>query len=350
MKRLFFFLAVLLLGLNNLVAQETDVVKAAIDSIRKCNYLDYYDGWGPTFDPYYHILEKHADDQLLSNLARQHSIPVIRAVAGKLLIERNSKFAIPLVFDMLHDKSMFLICYGDQCENDNVANFLVNELFEKRLINEQDSLRLNDSLLYSPGLRHIKMRAQLMKNLFPDNQFYESVKRMYVEEHDGDALIMLARFGREEDTVYVLENLRKYFFPQEEWSWAYGCYYHHHKINLTDCALLAVAEWPHECFKPLLTEIRNSFLDPKVSYDMPRTRYFFSAVMAYRSTWALDMIEQTFDMIRRDPKDEPYEFYGGEGWYSHHYGESFDRTYQLDPDPYFDQLHEKYGRPSAMGW
>ena len=37
-----------------------------------------------------------------------------------------------------------------------------------------------------------------MKNLFPDNQFYESVKRMYVEEHDGDALIMLARFGREE--------------------------------------------------------------------------------------------------------------------------------------------------------
>ena len=34
MKRLFFFLGMLLLGVNNLVAQKTDVVKAAIDSIR----------------------------------------------------------------------------------------------------------------------------------------------------------------------------------------------------------------------------------------------------------------------------------------------------------------------------
>lgn len=135
------------------------------------------------------------------------------------------------------------------------------ELFKKSLVTEQDSLRLNDSLLYSPGLRHIKMRAQLMKCLFPENQFYESVKRMYVEEHDGDALIMLARFGREEDTVFVLENLRKYSFPQEEWSWAYGWYYYHQNINLTDCALLT-----------------------------------------------------------------------------------------LDPDSYFDLLHEKYGRPNYMGW
>ena len=120
--------------------------------------------------------------------------------------------------------------------------------------------------------------------------------------------------------------------------------------ELTDCALLAVVEWPHECFKPLLSEIRNSFFDPNLSYDIRRTRYFFSAVMAYRSPWALDMIEQTFEMIHHNPKDESCEYYDGDGWYSHNYGESFDRAYQLDPDSYFDLLHEKYGRPNNMGW
>ena len=129
-----------------------------------------------------------------------------------------------------------------------------------------------------------------------------------------------------------------------------GSNYHYQKKDLTDCALLAVAEWPHERFKPLLTEIRDSFFNPDLRYDMPRSRYFFSALMAYRSPWALDMIEQTFKMIQKHPKDTPKDYYDGEGQYSHNYGESFDRAYELNPDPYFESLLSKYGRENHMGW
>ena len=250
-----------------------------------------------------------------------------------------------------------MICYGDVCENDNVANFLVNELFEEDMVNEKDSLRLIDSLLFASNLRHIERRAKLLSSLPVDDQYYAAVKKMYMEEHDGDALIMLARYHREEDTVYVLENLRKYTFSNGDWVEFWyttlnknGSNYHYQKNDLTDCALLAVAEWPNERFKPWLTEIRDSFFNPDLRYDMPRSRYFFSALMAYRSPWALDMIEQTFKMIQKHPKDTPKDYYDGEGQYSHDYGESFDRAYELNPDPYFESLLSKYGRENHMGW
>ena len=346
---------------NPLVAQERSKVNDAVDSLRNLIYVAYIgtDGWDnvPKSYTYRQVLARFADDQTLDSLARQYKSSVVKATAGMILIERKSRLAVPLVFDILHNSGPLLISYGDIYMGDNVANFLVNELFEKNAINEQDSLRLNDSLLFASDLRHIERRAKLLKSLPVDDQYYAAVKKMYVEEHDGDALIMLARFHREEDTVYVLENLRKYTFSNDDWvEYWYttlnvdGSNYYHQKNNLTDCALLAVAEWPHERFKPLLTEIRDSFFNPDLRYNIYRSRYFFSALMAYRSPWALDMIEQTFKMIQKHPKDTPYDFYDGEGRYSHRYGESFDRAYELNPDPYFDSLHSKYGRENHRGW
>lgn len=346
---------------NPLVAQERNMVNDAVDSIRKYNYVDYFggDGWGniPRWYKYRQFLAKYTDDQTLDSLARQHKSSVVQATAGMILIERKSRLAVPLVFDILHNSGKFLICYGHVCEYDNVANFLVNELFEKNVINEQDSIRLNDSLLFASGLRHIERRAKLLNALPVEDQYYAAVKKMYEEEHDGDALIILARYYREEDTVFVLENLRKYTFSNGDWVEFWyttlnknGSNYHYQKNDLTDCALLAVAEWPNERFKPWLTEIRDSFFNPDLRYDMPRSRYFFSALMAYRSPWALDMIEQTFKMIQKHPKDTPKDYYDGEGQYSHDYGESFDRAYELNPDPYFESLLSKYGRENHMGW
>lgn len=346
---------------NPLVAQKKEKVNDAVDSLRKYNYVAYYgtDGWGnvPESYTFRQVLARFADDQTLDSLARQHKSSVVKATAGMILIERKSRLAVPLVFDILHNSGSFLICYGDVCMDDNVANFLVNELFEKNAINEQDSIRLKDSLLFASDLRHIERRAKLLKSLPVEDQYYVAVKRMYVEEFDGDALIMLARFHREKDTVYVLENLRKYTFSNGDWVeyWyttlnEVGSNYHYQKKDLTDCALLAVAEWPHERFKPLLTEIRDSFFNPDLRYDMPRSRYFFSALMAYRSPWALEMIEQTFKIIKQHPKDTPKDYFDGEGQYSHYYGESFDRAYELNPDPYFDSLLSKYGRENHMGW
>ena len=133
---------------NPLVAQKKEKVSDAVDSLRKYNYVAYYgtDGWGnvPESYTFRQVLARFADDQTLDSLARQHKSSVVKATAGMILIERKSRLAVPLVFDILHNSGSFLICYGDVCMDDNVANFLVNQLFEKDVINEQDSLRLND--------------------------------------------------------------------------------------------------------------------------------------------------------------------------------------------------------------
>ena len=145
---------------NPLVAQKKEKVNDAVDSLRKYNYVAYYgtDGWGnvPESYTFRQVLARFADDQTLDSLARQHKSSVVKATAGMILIERKSRLAVPLVFDILHNSGSFLICYGDVCMDDNVANFLVNELFEKNAINEQDSIRLKDSLLFASDLRHIE--------------------------------------------------------------------------------------------------------------------------------------------------------------------------------------------------
>lgn len=355
------FLLTLYCGVSPLKAQERNLIDEAVDSIRKYNYICYYgtDGWGnvPKCWSYTQLLSRHASDKTLDSLSRKHPSPVIRAVAGMSLIERKSDLAVPLVFDLLHDKNMFEIGYADVFMHDNVGNFLLEELFRNSLISERDSLRLIDSLLFSENLRHIERRAKLLKTLPIEEKYYWGVKRMYLEEHDGNALVALARFHREEDTVYVLENLRKYTLSNDDWIYYWyttlketAANYHYQHYNLTDCALLAVAEWPHEQFKALLTKIRDSELYPEIRYDMARLRYFFSALMAYRSPWARDMIEETFEMVKKHPGNPPEDFYHGEGRYSLWYGQCFDRAYELNPDHYFDDLHEKYGRENHMGW
>lgn len=358
MKRTILVITILL-GIQCLSAQKTEwnfpsqQCKDAVDSLLKYNYLDYYgmDGWNSTPTRCIlatELLAKNASETFLDTLARAYPNPAIRATAGRILISWKSPLAVPLVFDLLHDTGEIDVAYFDVIEFNSVANFLVDELFDAHIISEKDSLRLNDSLLYIQNLNHIKRRANLLEKLPAEPQYYELVKRMYVEEHDGQALITLARFQHDEDTVYILENLLKERDPKIKQHYLYQ------KVDLGQCALLAVANWPHPSFQRYLIDIRNSFFEPKLNYNMPKSRYFFSAVMAYRSQWSLDLIEETFQLIKQNPDDRLTDYYNNEGWYSHNYGESFDRAYELDPtnydDDFFDALHQKYGRENHMGW
>ena len=96
---------------NQLVAQERGKVNDAVDSLRKCNYVAYIgtDGWGniPESYTFRQVLARFADDQTLDSLARQHKSSVVKATAGMILIERKSRLAVPLVFDILHNNGSF---------------------------------------------------------------------------------------------------------------------------------------------------------------------------------------------------------------------------------------------------
>lgn len=358
MKRILFIVA-LLLSFQCAFAQKPEwhypsqKCKDTIDSLLKYNYLDYYgsDGWSSTPTKCIQAMEllaQNAGTPFLDTLARAYPNPTIRAIAGKILMDWQSPLAIPLIFDILHDTGEIDVAFFDVVEFNTVANFLVDELFDAHLISEKDSLRLNDSLLYAEKLGHIQRRAKLLEQLPTEPQYYELVKRMFVEEHDGDALIALARFHHEEDTIYILENLGK------EENRVSDPQYLYQKVDLAECALLAVANWPHPSFQQSLIEIRNSFFEPRLEYNIRLSRYFFSAVMAYHSQWALNLIEETFERIKQNPDDSLTDYYDNEGWYSHKYGESFDRAYELFPniyyDDFFDALHRKYGRENHMGW
>lgn len=313
---------------------------AAVDSLSGFGSLSYYasNGWGrvsPSYQ-YYQNMKQSLDVETLDSLARHHESAVVRATAGRILIELGSELAMPLIADRLSDSSLFTLFFWDMGHRSNVADFLVAVPHMEHLLSLEDSLILDSLILHTPGLGHISYRARLVDSLPLLPEYYPIIRRIYIEEKDPSVLVKLAAYREEQDTALILKALSTFRGGGRSEEWA--------------MALKAVGGWPHESFRDSILAVREFLAAPDEGLYMGSTRYLFSAIMAYRDVWALRCIEECFEMIAQHNNNEPESLYDGVGMWTHWWGECFDRAYQLNPDPYFFQLHKEHAFPSDMGW
>lgn len=320
-------------------------LEEAVDSLAMGNRVSEYgnDGWGGMPEAYRFArqMELGFSSEQLDSLARHHASPAVRAVAGRILIDAKSPLARSLVMSGLSDTGHFELQCFDVIYGDNVANYWLEYAFRAHILVEADSLRLIDTLIFSPNKGHIGLRNKVLQSLGPQPQYYEVFRRILVEEQDPAALPWLAQYRRIEDTALVLEALRCYSADDSRRT-DEECRVYNMMMARRNGGLLAVAEWPHLVFQPLLDSIRDDLAAGLMDWD--GTRCLFSAAMAYRSEWALQFIKETFDMVKHHEGNEPdKDLYDGVGMWTHWWGECFHRAYKRNPDEYFAKIEKKYG-------
>ena len=326
-------------------------LEEAVDSLAMGNHVSEYgnNGWGgiPKAYRFARQMELGFSPEQLDSLARHHASPAVRAVAGRILIDAKSPLARRLVMSSLSDTGRFELQCFDVIYADNVANYWVERARKAHILVEADSLRLVDTLIFSPNKGHLVLRNEVLQGLGPQPQYYEVFRRILVEEQDPAALPWVAQYRRIEDTALVLEALRCYSADDSRRTDEERRFYNM-MMARRNGGLLAVAEWPHPVFMPLLGAIRDDLAAGLM--DRGGTRYLFSAVMAYRSEWSLQFIKETFTMVSHHEGNEPKDYYDGVGMWTRWWGECFDRAYELNPDEYYAKLHKKYAYESNMGW
>ena len=318
-------------------------LEEAVDSPAMRNRVSEFgnDGWGG-IPPSYRFVRQMAlgfSPAELDSLARRHASPVVRAVAGKLLIDAKSPLAVPLVMSHLDDTGRFESQSFDVICTDNIANYWVNMAMANHLFSEHDSLRLVDTLIYGSHKGYIDMQRRVLSSLEPLPQYYEVFRRIYLEEGRAEALPWMVQYHVMADTALVLEALRCYSVktnrstPEEE-------RLYQRMGKMVNNGLKAVALWPLPMFQPLLDSVRDDLvaglMDRQGAYGL------FSAAMAYRSEWSKQFIAETFDKVRQHKDNEPKDYYGGKGMWTFWWGECFERAYNDAPDEYYAKLYKKY--------
>lgn len=326
MKHLIFSL--LLMSLSGMAFSQstTESVFSVADSLALESSLSVTgaDGWSGIDRSYlyYERMGKVYTDKELDSLTRHSNSPIVRAAAGRILLERRSLIAPAMLFDRLNDTATFTLKYYDVGTPCNVATYLVD--CASTLLSPRDSLRLDSVILSSSNYCHIKYRDKLIQSLpaIPEN--YPMVKNLYVNEHTRAALCALAKFQREEDVPFILQSLASNNPLDQE------------------AGFEAIAAWPDARFHDVLVSQRAQFLQD--AFILPVGMKFFLAVMAYRDSWSRQFIKETFAMVEKHPDNTPDEYFENIGCMSQYWGECFWWACCTKRDTYYKSLFKKYAK------
>lgn len=312
----------------------------AVDSMATLQSLSFTrdNGWGsvPPSYQYYQAMKRDLDVWVLDSLARHHEAPSVRATAGRILFELKSPLAMQMILDRVADDGEMSVFWWDMGSRLSVVDYWITCAHESGLLSLEDSLRIDSLVLHTEGLGHVDYRTHLIDVMPALPEYYPIVREAYVRDHNARVLPKLASYQKEEDIELMLAAISTFRNPKRSEEW--------------EMALKGIGSWPDERFRDSILAVREFLAQPDQGYYMGATRYLFSALMAYRDDWALREIEECFALIKKHNKNEPEDYYDGVGMWSHWWGECFDRAYQLNPDPFFLELHRKYAYPNDMGW
>ncbi len=315
-------------------SQEQRIASAA----EKIDKIAFYpsNGWGgvPECWIYQETLDSIASNDDLYRLAKRHRQPAVRAIAFRMLTERQDDRCKEILYESLTDTATFHTISFDEWFSDNVGSFSVASVTDSDFnpqglhLTGADSLRLDSTLFFTPNMGHISYLYRLIEKLPCDELFYDRLHSLYHEEHLSAVLPALARYRRDRDKQTIIGGLLEYAAGLDKEGARNG-----EPKGATNNALKAVAEWPCDEFRPALARLCDYEIKRKY-FDYYRIRLFYTAVMAYDDQQAFDLIDRTLTRTQ--------------GSAARYHKEQFNIAYRDNSRSRFEPLIEKYPSKSVF--
>lgn len=263
-------------------------------------------------------IDSLATDKEIEGMARRHSAPIVRLYMFQLLLKRNVGSCMDIAIHQIRDTSSvevddtsgFTSYYSYY--HDRINNIRINLLTSS--CKGGNLAALDSVLLYSYGIKDILYYKTLFKNIPPKPEYYNIIRRHYVDYGNDYALIALAKYRKKQDRELINDALS-------------GCGQKHVPYgfdSLRDIALYAISEWPDDYYIGALKRFSNSYLFYEYVSFGKTLRLVFKALMAYDDDWSRQLIRKSIDFMKG-------------------------RGNKLDFQLYMDVLNETYNKIKGTG-
>lgn len=285
-------------------------------------------------------LDTFANDTELVRLSKDNESPIIRLYAFQVLLNRNYQKAESIAFRELTDTISVPISYVSFYERigeDNISNLRINLLVKYYKEHKISTSKLDRVLLRSLGLKNIDYYKQLYLGIPPSEKYYYLIKRHYIVDKNPYALVLLAKYHKPSDRVWINDALKTFEKIEEACRNIADVSY---KPVLPDedlfpMSLLAVSYWPDESFRKTLEDISKLYLYRADDFS-PTLDYLYQALMAYNDEWSYRIIKDSFNYQKRSINE--LDFYL--------YIESFKEAYLKRPMEKYRMLYHMFQNKS----
>lgn len=239
----------------------------------------------------------------IERLASGHASPVVRLYMYQLLLKRDLGSCIDIAIRQIRDTSAVKVddtlgfisyynYYPDRTNNVRI-NLLTNFCKGNNLA------ALDSVLLYSYGIKDILYYKELFKKIPAKPEYYNIIRRHYIDYGNDYALIALAKYRKEQDRELINKALSGY--GQKPLPYGFD--------SLRDIALYAVSEWPDDYYIDALKRFSNNYLfDEYVSFGKT-LRLLFKALMAYDDDWSRQLISKSIDFMKNRGNKLDFQLY-----------------------------------------
>jgi len=308
------------------------------------------DGWGGK--PVGWILQQKfaevtsAKEKILFALNCEN--PLIRVTAFNALINEKNPECVTVINEAIKDTAYVSCQMHDMGNTEYIADLMLGYLFDTfhksgKLCSDKDSIKIDAIVFFSPKVAELAYKYSLINELKPTPERYERTRELYLNENYTHALVLLAKYRKEQDKQFIIDALNSYYEELEKkeesddpeeiirkakvgTSKPYNKYYDDYEE-----ALQAIKFWPDEAFVPLIEKTTYSEMKNNGHYSHGAL-HIFEVVMAYENDWAYNFIENCFSK-----RNAPSYFKEA----------LFNAYYESDnPHKLFLPLVEKYGKKS----
>ncbi len=233
------------------------------------------------FDNFIELQKKATKDELIE--LTNHPNGVVRCYVFWALSYDTSANLFPIVLNHISDTTFVNTQFGCIRSKEKVGDFFINVVTPEYIdVNSQKLTPaqyeyLDSVLIYIPNSLYAKENAINKAKL--TEAFYERVRELVLKEKNQSALVMLAKFKREQDIPLILNNRQK----EERYDQLFFTY-------------RAISEFPHPAFLPLLKKSLYEAIDEGAWST--EWRELYKAIASFKNDMALQLLKVPFTQTK----------------------------------------------------
>jgi hypothetical protein len=244
----------------------------------------YYAGIRPAqYDNFTELQNSATEDELVE--LTNYPNGVVRCYAFWALTYKPNAYLLPIVIAHIVDTSSVNTQFGCIGSREKVGDFFINlvtpqyvDLNSKKLTPPEYDY-LDSILVYTPNKLYAKENAISRTKL--NETFYERVRELVLKENNQSALVILAKFKREQDIRLILNNkLKGELYDQLFFTYK------------------AISEFPDNSFLPLLKKPLYEAIDNGAWST--EWRELYRAIASYKNDTALQLLKVPFTQTKHE--------------------------------------------------
>jgi hypothetical protein len=265
------------------ISKQTEQIVRKIEKVNELMSSAVYEsGTRPLqYDNFAELQKKATKDELIE--LTNHPNGVVRCYAFWALSYDTSANLFPIVINHISDTTSVKTQFGCIGSREKIGDFFIDvvtpqyiDLNSKKLTTTAYEY-LDSVLIYTQNSLYAKENA-ISRAKLTDN-FYERARELVLKENNQSALVMLAKFKREQDIPLILNNKQK----GERYDQLFFTY-------------KAISEFPNSAFLPLLKKsLYEAINEGAWSTEW---RELYKAIASFKNDTALQLLKVPFTQTK----------------------------------------------------